>query len=262
MKESLQVQEAEKSEHQEFMERAYKAFPAILKEEAAELREGGFPIDDNLRIRPEEFKGYLSPAIIAKDREFVQRVEKENLIKAEKNPKIKEQMIRGEVLEMAKSILLNDKFFDKKLIVVRTSKFDDFVNDVDQLIFDTETFEPMAAVDITTSWQAKLKNENVKRRIKEGAQVQYGVEFGPSGIQKKILGNLPFFIIQISPEELVNVVGGIMRGFSEEEQRKLERHILTMLKMEAAGAQKMAYPKTAAGYQRAEKVFDRLLGEK
>lgn len=209
-KESFAEKFTERLETQEIIEKAYKELPENIKAEAEYLRSEGFLVDDEMRIKYDDF-----------DREDIKEVERlEKLFN-----KNSEAAIRGEVLEMTKTLLFNKELFGGKLIAVRTCKYDDYKNGVDQIIFNTETFEPIAAVDTTTNWTQK--SANLIEKIKDGCKVKYGLSIGPKGVQKTKYENLPMLIISISPEKLAEFSTGIVEGsLNEDTLAKLESSLL------------------------------------
>lgn len=188
--ESLPAGGSEKSE----TEKAYEKLKAETAAEALELRKMGFEVDDECRINPEAFAPLYSVINRARNDKAVADLERKF------KPIGKEKVERGEILEMAKTLGFNKHWFGKRLLALRTAKYDDYVNGVDNLIIDKETFEPLAAVDTTTAYLTKAKQ--LAERIQNGSQIKYGYGLDKKGIKKTTYRNLPLFIISFSPDEL------------------------------------------------------------
>jgi len=140
------------------------------------LKEQGIPIDSDLRIDPnnEIFKEAIEENKInlKADNEKVEEIEK----KFEK----KEGIPAGEALEIFKTYLFN-KYLSNKLICVRTSKYDDYKNGVDNLLINKENGEIICALDEVadiSSGRFKKKFKEVKsKNIIGGAIVRYAVTY-------------------------------------------------------------------------------------
>ena len=220
-----------------------------LKEEAEKLRKLGFGVDDECRIKPGEFKNLFGEENVARDLEWIKG-------KKTKFEKETPEKIKGEVLEMAKTLTFNNFWFDKRLIALRTSEYDDVANGVDQLIFDAETKTALAAVDATTNWKDKTKE--ISSGIENGSKVKYGFGFENESLVKKSYYNLPLFIISMKGEELLEVLKDIEKGEISFEGRKVENTVLDELKSQSENFAESASLKLKLSYEKAGEIFERL----
>lgn len=230
-----------------------------LKEEAERLRKAGFGVDNECRIKPSEFKKLFGEKTIEKD---LNRVEEKEATFEKENPNYKEtaEYIKGETLEMAKTLAFNGHWFNKKLIAVRTARYDDIFNGVDELIFDKETKFPLAAVDLSTNMKIKTK-ELFEKRMYEGGKVKYGFGFDEnSSVEKKSYENLPLFVVSITPEELLEVNSTIIKGNLHFESLKISNNILEELsnQSEIAVNSDSISPSLRAAYEKAAQIFEKL----
>lgn len=228
-----------------------------LKEESVNLRERGFAVDEECRIDPNVFREFLGKTraladVVDEDNHRVELLEKRQKYKDEtRSPAEKLQELKGEILEMNKTLAFNQSWFGKRLVAVRTAKYDDFENHVDQLILDTKTGSPFAAVDITTDWKIKAQSPDLAKRLQKGCQVKYGFKLNSEGkVQKQSHDNLPLFIIAVSAEE--------SSGSKPDVFLKKEKVILESLQKQSEQFYHMADPEVGAAYQKAAKVFKEL----
>lgn len=220
-----------------------------LKEEAENLRKIGFGVDDECRIKPGEFKNLFGAENVNRDLKWLEQ-------KKAKFEKETPEKIKSEAWEMAKTLAFNNLWFDKKLIAVRTSEYDDVSKGVDQLIFDTETKTPLAAVDATTNW--KDKSNEVHKSITNGAVVKYGFGFENDAWQRKSYYNLPLFIISIKNEELLEVLKNLEKEELSYEGKLVQNKILEELKLQSEKFAESASPKLKSSYEKAGKIFKKL----
>lgn len=239
-------QTAEKHEINEKIAGYKEILNKLLKEEADGLRKLGIGVDDECRIKISEFKKLFGEEKIEKD---LKKIE-------EKELKFEKKAQKGEMLEMAKTLAFNNKWFNGKLIAIRTSKYDDYFNGVDQLIFDQETKTPLAAVDTTTNW--KDKAGELQEKIKNGARVKYGLDFKNDLWKKKSYRDLPFFIISVNEEELLTVLEDIEKGKLGDKSTGVEKRVLKELKLESEEFRESASPKLKQSYKQAADIFGKL----
>lgn len=227
----------------------------LLKEEAERLRSFGFAVDNECRIDLATFKNVFEFEKIGKDLSYVEHTE----AKFEKeNPKYKEspEHIKGEVLEIGKTLAFNKYWFRRKLTAVRTSKYDDYCNGIDELILDTETGFPLAAVDDTTNYKFKIKE--LIEKIKTGCKIKYGLGFSKEGLEKKSYDNLPLFIISITPYELNTLAKDLIKGEMSSEGKNIEEKIRNDLKAQSNSFDSYAPQKMKNSYAQAGKIFEKL----
>ncbi|MFH1822266.1 MAG: hypothetical protein ABH830_01040 [Patescibacteria group bacterium] len=121
----------------------------------------------------------------------------------------------GSLTEMAITSILY-KFLKDKFVVVRSSKFDDYHNGVDNLIVDKETGEVICAFDairIGDSDNDKIRFRDKIMRISDkisegGINVDYGLTYTKDNeknemkLTKTALKNVPIFCFGLFKEEL------------------------------------------------------------
>lgn len=220
-----------------------------LKELSQELNIKGFPVDEECRIRPEVFKDIFGEHAVLADKKVGDR-EKESI-------QDKPNVPIGELLEIAKTITFNKLWFKGRLIALRTSKFDDVLNGVDEVIFDTETHQPLAAVDTTTN--VKDKEGEIFGKIRKGSQVKYGF-YIKDGIKKGSLTDLPTFIISLRSKELLEFAQKIINHPDDKKfDLKTEKNILESLKLQSEEFQKIADSRMKHSYEAAGQIFNDLL---
>lgn len=233
---------------QDILERR-KALKERLKEhlklEAKRLRELGLAVDDELRIEPDAFAEELGEMAITEDRKAVQEFELKHKIDEAAPEKVK-----GDLLEFGKTLAVNKWLFGGRFIAVRTAKYDDYFNHADELILDTETKMPFAAVDTTTN--VKTKAKEVFDRIKNGCKIKYGYGFSEEGVVEQIAyEKLPLFIIYVNDEKLDDLAQGVGTDAFEEE-------ILDSLQKQSQAYAKIAAPEVRRQYDQAAEIFEKM----
>lgn len=232
-----------------------------LRREAGKLKSKGFPVDDNCRVDLQLFSDVVSPSVINKDRATVADLEgisQRRLAEAEDPEEEKIRRANGELLERVKTLSINNLWFEGRLISVRTSKYDDFANGVDNLILDTETNQPLAAIDDTTGFISKIEKLE-ERKISEGAIVRYGVDYSKGKINKKSYNKLPIFIISANPERVRTLAEDLVMGkMSAEGLRILQDIMNSLFEQSEAFQNKAVDPQLKSSYQRIGKIFGQL----
>lgn len=81
----------------------------------------------------------------------------------------------GEILELFKFVKINDEA--SKFITLRTSQDDDFINYIDEIIYLRESFQPIIAIDITTTSDKSIQINKVTKFIQilnqEGGRIKH-----------------------------------------------------------------------------------------
>ncbi len=211
-----------------------------LEGEAARLESLGFEVGEDCRIDPEAFHGVLPVGEIEGDLKRVKETEK----------RFEKGSAEGELLETLKTLGVNDHWFGGRFVSLRTAKYDDIFNGVDNLIIDTKTFEPIAAVDTTINFRDKAKE--LQRKIEKGSAVKYGFGLSEKGVEKKSYKNLPLFIISFPKNEL----GKIVEDFKTAEER-----LRSDLKLQSElfpREFKNTNPEVKAAYERIGKILEEL----
>jgi len=240
--ESRQARQVEKEDFKEKELEKLTELKPFLEELSKELQEKGFFLDKDCRIKEEEFKDIFPKKEIEKDKKIVENLEK----KFSKNKE-------GELLEVIKTIVFNKFWFSNNLISLRTSKFDDYCNGVDEIILDLKTKQPLAAVDETTDPLGKI--EKVKEKIIQGSSVKYGFSLSESKINKRSLENLPTFIVSLKPEELINLTQALL---NKDNLESFEKKVVNFLLEQSQQFQKIACPKMKDSYKNTEEIFKRI----
>ena len=170
----------------------------------------------------------------------------------------------GEILEAVKTLAFNQEWFGGRLVAVRTTKYDDYFNGVDQLILDTETQEVIAAVDTTTN--PRKKAQELYRKISTGGNVRYGVGLNKENkVEKRSYSGsqtLPIFIISIDKLSLDNLSNDFSdQKFSESSKQLGNKKILPSLREQSKIFSKdsKVVESLRAAYARTEKIFDDIL---
>lgn len=209
------------------------------------LNEQGFKVGVDCRIQTAAFEGLFKKEEIARNEAVVQDLE----IKFKERPAEAEKQQRGEILEMAKTLGFNKRWFGGKFIAVRTSKYDDYINGVDNLIIDTDTFEPLAAVDTSTAYKTKARE--LAEKIKNGGVIKYAYGLGESGAEAKSFKRLPLFIISFTPDD----VDEMLENYASKEEE-----LLKSLKQQSRDLPKLVnmHPGVKAAYDRLGATFEEL----
>lgn len=249
-----------------YFERKISELAPELKQEAEKLGKLGFELDENCRIKPEAFMGKIPTKELAADLQKVRELSSKFKNEAAADPKKKAEKSTGEALEMAKTIGVNGRWFGGRFLAVRSSAYDDMCgNKVDNLIFDSETLEPLAAIDATTDQAAKMPaQKEIFKKILEGAEVKYGYKLekteqapGYRAVKSPNM-KLPYFIISFGAEELENIARDLVSGSGEEELGESSRKMIANLKNQAGSFSqhpKMT-PEMKSAYERFIKIFE------
>lgn len=134
--------------------------------------------------------------------------------------KFKEQETRknilkelGEILELFKFVKINEE--KTKFITLRTSLYDDFTNHIDEIIYFRETFEPVMAIDITTTSEEDIQVKKIARFIeilnKGGGIVRYGLiiqkdDQNRLSSKRSELSGIPIFIVHMHAGDLLEII--------------------------------------------------------
>ncbi len=215
-----------------------------LKIEGEAFRKSGFPVDSEFRVDMDGFDGIYDTKTNSRHKNTV-ALRAEAFKKGFTDP-------AGELLEKSKTLAFNRFWFKTRYIAVRTSKFDDYQNGVDELILNVETNEAIAAVDSTTDIMSKA-NPRLFSMLKDGGEVAYGLKLKKG--DKPILSglkNLPVFIITFKKAETIELAKKVAsHELPEAEERKLLDSLIT----QADKFSKDASPKMRPKYEQALKEF-------
>lgn len=172
------------------------------------------PVDKTCRVNMENFINVHLPEEISRDCKYIEKVEKEYArrdgLTIEEWKKSKD-FRDGERFEQLKTIIFNKNFRNEDIIAVRASKYDDYKNNIDNIIINKKNGAIICALDeITADKNSKIYKEKEKK-VKEinergGAELKYGITFkddgaGPRPVLKEIK-KINIFILSLSPYEL------------------------------------------------------------
>lgn len=126
--------------------------------------------------------------------------------------------------ELLITVLLQ-KLLPERFVVVRSSKYDDYNNGVDNLILDKESGsvicgidEVIARGDFNGPSKKELKMRN--KMEKGGFQVKYGAKFKDGKIIFESLKNIPAFYLSVDKNDFVKLssyINGDRDNFAEQE---------------------------------------------
>lgn len=215
-----------KSEEREDAEK----LQTLIEKISQELEKEGLPITKECRIDIWQFQD-VYPAGDKKgdvrgDANFVKKHEKELFYKDLSQAEIEEKklMSHGEQFEKLKTAVLY-KFFRKDFIVIRSSRFDDIENKVDNIIVERETGNMVCAFDaVADDRKARFssKTAEIQERNAQcgGAQLKYGISIKDQKLVKKSFNGLPIFYLSLSSNVLKKGLKELMS--SVEDKSKYE----------------------------------------
>lgn len=250
-KESFVERQAGKEEVYEQAAWQLDRLAPFLAEQAQELRERGFSVDDTCRIEPGAFAGFYSAESLTKDKKAVEYAES----KFETAP----SHALGELLEVTKTAAFNSVWFNKRLVALRTAKYDDYVNGIDQLVVDSVSRKPVALVDTTTDLQSKMSE--LMRKIMEGGRVKYGFGIQEDGhIIRTNYAKLPILILSLKPEEVLALASELDTRGDVKNLKALEGTVARMLYGEAKNILSFVPSGVRGAYEDAAKILKELKG--
>lgn len=199
-------------------------------------KEHGLPVNADLRIGMENFKGIIGENEINSDLERIIDKEKQFGLTAIQGDKI--AFTAGEILEIFKTAILNS-ILNKRYLVIRASKYDDYFNGVDNIILDKNSGEVIAAIDdvadLTSSRFYNKKNEIIKINLESGVKIKYGI--GLTGEEKTgeiipvaNLYGLPIFYIAIAENILFELVEKFGE-YTDKEKMKILDWIVKLIEL-------------------------------
>ncbi len=135
-------------------------------------------------------------------------------------------------MELAVTALLY-KVLNDRYMVVRTSKFDDYVNGADNIIIDKQTGTVVCAFDEGHDYgdgkTTKKKISNVFDTAKNGgAKIHFGLAMEDGQLKRTQLKNLPAFFLGLDTEHLDDLISDMTSNESSE-LTKVEQQIFELL---------------------------------
>jgi len=237
--EEIQRQRIERIKEQNPEYKGKEKLKEKLREISKELLEEGFPVREDARIEcsSEFFNDIYTEEEQEKRMRKLEKFEKEIHGEDEEG----RMNTAGELLEMRKTTLFN-KFLEDSFRVIRTSKYDDYFNHLDNIIMDRETGEMVAAFDeVSALADPDKRNKDPRFREKEekvfdinasgGGRLDYGFQLLEDEEEKKIipakLENIPVFWIPLSGSSVEESVKKF--GSEKEEDLEYEKGIFNYL---------------------------------
>jgi hypothetical protein len=240
----------------------------FAKDLSTSLNADGLPImipkenfDDCYRIDMKKFSDVYCKEKIEKDIAAVQ--EKENIFKKlekmneekikealsyRKSPDqlldIDEKTTKGSVFEIFKTSLFN-KFLKEDFLVLRTSRYDDIKNGVDNMILEKNGKNVICAIDDVTQTKLSTYFEEKKKEILHknlelnGVKIKYGVYFekdknGQKVLRKGPLENIPLFYLPLTQDYLKEGLNNFIPSLNEysDYEKKLMKYFLEAFRLQ------------------------------
>lgn len=239
----------------EMVERARELDEKIsgtVARESEILKGRGYPVGVDGRILMEQFSEFYRAGDIARDEAYVRKRES-GFIRSPVE-------VIGALLEKVKMIAVNRFWFDGRLISVRTARYDDYHNGVDELIFDTKTFQPIAAIDATTDPLQGGKPEALMKKIIFGSSIKYGVKISDKKVSLGAYPVLPLFIVKIDAATLLRLAENIVRGELDKESGGVERAVLSSWRAQQEKFSNLVSAGLRPAYEKIGKIFRELEG--
>lgn len=197
---------AEEKEIGELREEGVEKLENYLEKIYLELKENGFPINEDCRINMAAFKGVYSLEAIENDEKKIEELERKW---RQEQPEREKKESSGEKLEMLKTSIFH-KFLGKDFFVMRSSIYDDVKNKVDNLIIEKETGNPVCAFDeVAAIGGPKLEEKREKIldiNLKGGGNLKYGLKVEKGNGKKEIKlileKNIPIFYLALPQSEI------------------------------------------------------------
>ena len=109
-------------------------------------------------------------------------------------------------MKLLKTALFN-KFLGDKYVVVRSSRYDDYKNGVDNVMMEIKTGNVVCAFDEisddTNFFHAEKEKKIEERNFKSGgASLKYGMSLKDGKLVPARLQNLPIFCLSLNPEKV------------------------------------------------------------
>jgi hypothetical protein len=146
------------------------------------------------------------------------------------------------ITEIALTILLQ-KSLGKDFIVARSSKYDDYLNGVDQVIVYVPTGEVVCGFDevignVGDDGGEKKKEKLEKIMTRGGANIKYGAQLKDGKLVRSEVKNVPAFYVSLSKENLRELLESLKNNSQGDTEQKIFSKLLASLENQAAG-QKM-----------------------
>lgn len=226
-------QEKEKEGVEKVQEFITETMVPILKQE-------GVPLDKQARIDMGKFENvYYSSATIVRDKRLL-----ENYIEQWSagmsggeggGTRIRK---RGERLEMLKSAIFF-KNLRKEFIVVRSSLFDDVVNNVDNVIIERKTGNVVCALDEVAEIKGfryeEKRKEVLDKNFSKGVELKYGLllkkEEGEMKLKLSEISHLPIFYLALHESAIEKALDNFQNSLTEQSdyEKKIFEYFIASL---------------------------------
>jgi hypothetical protein len=198
----------------------------FLKETSETLKKEGVPVNNDCRIDENSFKKIYSSEEIKRD---ISRIEE---YKKNWDNERNRKESNGEKLEMLKTAIFH-KFMNRDFIVVRSSKTDDYDNNVDNVILDRKTGEIVSAFDEVSEIKGERyeeKSGKIMEKNSRGVFLKYGLALNSD---KKIilekLDNIPLFYLALPKRYLEDGIKNFQKEkFSDYEKKLFDYFVLSI----------------------------------
>ena len=162
--------------------------------------------------------------------------DRERLFAKDNNGKTREQWLLSKeknsasLTEIALTLSLQ-RLLPERFMVVRSARYDDYNNGVDQLIIDRENGSVVCGIDelidIEGNTAPHKKEEKVRKKmLRGGANVKYGVRVEGESLCFEELRSIPAFYLALMPSELAT----LCQDLSQDEATPTERELFSRLR--------------------------------
>jgi hypothetical protein len=130
------------------------------------------------------------------------------------------------LLEMLTPILLY-KFLPEKFVAVKTSKYDDYENGVDNLIVNKETGEVICTIDDLSAATGSKRDLTKQKKalhktMRGGASVKYGITYEGGRLKKQEIKNIPAFNLRLSSDAVKSLLTKMSFDLEVKEEKEKE----------------------------------------
>jgi len=120
------------------------------------------------------------------------------------------------------------------LMVVRSARYDDYNNGVDQLIVDRDSGLVVCGIDEVINRQgnsgpSKKEEKVTQKMLQGGARVKYGARVEKGALQLGKLQNIPAFYLSLEKNELADLCESLEKGEATANERALLANLQTSL---------------------------------
>jgi hypothetical protein len=139
----------------------------------------------------------------------------------------------ADLTEIALTLSLQ-RLLPANLMVVRSARYDDYNNGVDQLIIDRDSGSVVCGIDEVINRQgnsgpSKKEKKVVRKMLRGGAQVKYGARVEKSILYLESLKNIPAFYLSLEKNELLNLCESLEKEEATAGERALLANLQTSL---------------------------------